>query len=354
MSTNENGKIVVNSRTVDENKRIEWIDTAKGIGLLLVMIGHLHVPYITTWIYFFHMPLFFFLSGVVFSEQKYNFKDFLIRRVKSLVIPYFSLGIVIWCFYVIINAIIGAENSLYGSNVSMLKDLMIQEHFWTIWFLAALFITELIYYWINRLFVKNVLLMSVVSVVICIIGLVRYRLGYGSLLWNIDIALVAQLFFHAGWMFKKCNKFSSYILCDNRGRTVLLAICLLCVNMVSGAVGIKIAHESLDMSVGLYGNEVLTMISAFSGILFIVVISNYIHSRVLTYLGKNTMILFAWHSRIVIVLCGYIYSAIGVFQGDGLCERLLYGVITLIIILVVLIPINEVIKKSKIHTIFGV
>jgi hypothetical protein len=103
----------------------------------------------------------------------------------------------------------------------MLKQLMIQEHFWTICFLATLFITELIYYWINRLFFKNILLMSVVSIAICIVGLARYRLGYGSHLWNIDIALVAQLFF-AGWMFKKCNKFSSYILCDNRGELFCL------------------------------------------------------------------------------------------------------------------------------------
>jgi hypothetical protein len=129
---------------------------------------------------------------------------------------------------------------------------------------------------------------------------------------------------------------------------------LLFINIVGGFIGIKIAHESLDMSVGLYGNEVLTIISALAGILFIVVISRCIHSNLLIYLGKNTMILFAWHSRIMIVLCDYIYSAIGIFQGDGTCDRLLYGGITFIIILVVLIPVNEMIKKSKIHTIFGV
>lgn len=40
--------------------RIEWIDTAKGLGLLLVFIGHLKTPYLATWVYTFHMPLFFF------------------------------------------------------------------------------------------------------------------------------------------------------------------------------------------------------------------------------------------------------------------------------------------------------
>ena len=75
--------------------RIEWIDTAKGIGLLLVIFEHLSIPYVTAWIYTFHMPLFFFLSGVVFSGEKYTFQEYLKKRVKALVIPYFSLGLII-------------------------------------------------------------------------------------------------------------------------------------------------------------------------------------------------------------------------------------------------------------------
>ena len=137
---------------MDENIRIGWIDSAKGIGLLLVVIGHLPIPLVPVWIYTFHMPLFFFLSGVVFSGKKYTFIEFLKKKVKSLVIPYFSLGLVIYFFYVIVNGIVGKENGLYGSNSEMFVQLLKQEHFWTIWFLACLFLVEIIYYWINYLF----------------------------------------------------------------------------------------------------------------------------------------------------------------------------------------------------------
>ncbi len=78
--------------------RIEWIDTAKGIGLLCVILGHLHIPYLSAWIYTFHIPLFFFLSGCVFNGQKYSFKEYFIRRFKSLIVPYFVLGAVILFF----------------------------------------------------------------------------------------------------------------------------------------------------------------------------------------------------------------------------------------------------------------
>ena len=43
-----------------ENKRIGWIDIAKGYGILLVILGHLNVGLLGKWIYTFHMPLFFF------------------------------------------------------------------------------------------------------------------------------------------------------------------------------------------------------------------------------------------------------------------------------------------------------
>ena len=53
-----------------KSNRILWIDAAKGIGLLCVILGHLGVPYLSTLVYTFHMPLFFFLSGIVFSGSK--------------------------------------------------------------------------------------------------------------------------------------------------------------------------------------------------------------------------------------------------------------------------------------------
>lgn len=53
------------------NKRVEWIDLAKGLGMLLVILGHcvcfggiMHNA-----IFAFHMPLFFILSGIVYKTN---------------------------------------------------------------------------------------------------------------------------------------------------------------------------------------------------------------------------------------------------------------------------------------------
>ncbi len=67
------------------SKRLDYLDMAKGIGILLVVIGHLQgkdifalSPYILpvcTWIFSFHMPLFFIISGMLIDHKRDLEKD---------------------------------------------------------------------------------------------------------------------------------------------------------------------------------------------------------------------------------------------------------------------------------------
>lgn len=51
--------------------RVAWIDMAKGIGILLVIFGHSGISKVPlAVIYTFHMPIFFFLSGLVLNVKK--------------------------------------------------------------------------------------------------------------------------------------------------------------------------------------------------------------------------------------------------------------------------------------------
>lgn len=333
------------------NNRIKWIDTAKGLGLLCVILGHLGVPYLSTWIYTFHMPLFFFLSGIVFSGRKYRFGEYLKRKMKSLVLPYFTLGGGIFLFFCIVYAVQRQPISAYGE---MLKCFLVQEHFWTVWFLACLFLVELLYYGIYMLCGKWPLWSTAASLTLCVFGLVRYRLGWGSLPWNLDVALVAQFFFHIGYLSKKYMSRLGKIAQMPWLKKGLALFGLLALSAIPGFLCIRLSGSSLDMSIGMYGNELLTFISAFAGIGLIVLISNLLKHKWLTWLGQNTMIIFGWHSRIVIVLCGYVYAWIGVFQGArGLLDEMMYAAVTMIVILGILVPLTLAIKKSKLHWLFG-
>lgn len=50
-----------------------WADVAKGVGIILVIMGHANCPNLPHGIICsFHMPLFFFLSGLFISRQCEN------------------------------------------------------------------------------------------------------------------------------------------------------------------------------------------------------------------------------------------------------------------------------------------
>ena len=334
-------------------KRISWIDTARGLGLLAVFIGHLNAFYATAWVYTFHMPLFFFLSGLLYSGcKKYTFIQFAWRRFKSLVIPYFTLGTVIALFYCCVYA---WHHEPADTYFEMLRSFFIQEHYWTIWFLAALYLTQLIYYGIDWCFHRWKYAVSVTSVIVCLFGLVRYRLGWGSLPWNLDVAFVAQFFFHFGyWFMHNKRAYDSIIKIKHKINRFSIVVFCFVVNLVASKVCMVYTAQSLDMSIGMYGNEVLTFIAAIAGIAIVIAVAPVVHSRFVTYLGQNTMILFSWHSRIIIVACSIIYAHFGLFQHTDFPNTILRVIVTLLIILLVLVPINEMIKRMPFHKAFGV
>ena len=68
-------------------KRIAYIDVAKGIGILLMILGHTMT---SGWgkdvIYSFHMPLFFIIGGYLYKEKSVSLS--LKNHFRRLVIPY--------------------------------------------------------------------------------------------------------------------------------------------------------------------------------------------------------------------------------------------------------------------------
>ena len=96
--------------------RDKSVDILKGIGIILVVVGHANCPQtLRDIIYSFHMPLFFICSGFFFSlTDTDNWKKFLERRVKRLYIPFVKWSI----FFLLLHNLFysaGILNSDYGN-----------------------------------------------------------------------------------------------------------------------------------------------------------------------------------------------------------------------------------------------
>ena len=86
-------------------KRLDYLDLAKGIGILIVMLGHFPFygePHISIqlydFIFSFHMPLFFIITGIIFGYsrkwEKQTFKELFIKKLKTIIYPYFMLSVI--------------------------------------------------------------------------------------------------------------------------------------------------------------------------------------------------------------------------------------------------------------------
>lgn len=144
-------------------QRIRWIDSAKGFAMLCVVLGHAITGTIRQnnvvlgtlydFIYLFHMPLFFFLSGYLYqcNEKKYQSKkigELIINKAKYLMIPYFVYSIITYLGICFGNNIPIIKNILQsgGFAIDGLGEAIRQILFWQgsmdqhLWFIYCLFL----------------------------------------------------------------------------------------------------------------------------------------------------------------------------------------------------------------------
>lgn len=134
----------------------------KGVGILLVVVGHSGCPqFLHDLIYAFHMPLFFLISGYLFKETYFDKKiTYVLRKIKSLYIPF-----VFWNIFFILlhnlfvsmhllNDTFGYRGKVYYSypfHEMMCRifkgfALMNSESFsGAFWFIKALFLGSILY-----------------------------------------------------------------------------------------------------------------------------------------------------------------------------------------------------------------
>jgi acyltransferase len=284
-------------RLVDK-QRINWVDIAKGLGIILVVVGHTKFGYVD-FIYSFHMPLFFIISGLLFTSSKcrVSFKDFLADRFKRLIIPYFASCIFFYTFWVLLGRHFG-ENA--EKNVPVLKPLLGMLYAngindWLIfnvplWFLPCLFVAELIFFISLKLYKNNNGMLATAVLVITISGYFISRVLF--LPWGADIALVSQLFIFIGYQIRDKNLYTRVTINQVVALVVFLAVMLLISYYINGRV---------DMNGRIYKNFLLFYMGGVSGSILIFVLSRTIGlyqkiSVFFTNCGKETLIILFFHS----------------------------------------------------------
>ena len=104
------------------------LDNAKAIGIFLVVFAHvMSTSTITNYIYLFHMPLFFFISGktMAIKEAEMPCIKFLIRKFKTICVPYFSFSLIFYIYWYIVERNI--RDKINISTTKVLANIIIAQ-----------------------------------------------------------------------------------------------------------------------------------------------------------------------------------------------------------------------------------
>jgi fucose 4-O-acetylase-like acetyltransferase len=296
----------------DNPNEIQFLNTAKVIGIFLVIYAHLSIPHIPfVFINSFHMPVFFCISGYFIPNREYAFKDFFVKKFRTLVIPYFFFAIVSLLFELL-------AGQKYGNNADTHPDIFkyIAGIFLAIpsktylgfniplWFLPALFSTEIIFYFYRKYFHKYSWIIVICSFLIGV--LLKHTLSF-RLPWGIDIALFAVFFVQLGYYVKekKLNDaFFSRIKFFGKIAIIVISMVLTFLfSMINAAGRSEVLVYALQ-----FNNYFLFLAAACTGIIFIFTLSSCIPaSKLMRFYGRNTIIILGLHLMAYSVIKGLLY-----------------------------------------------
>jgi len=293
--------------------RISWIDICRGVAIILVLYGHLfNTDKQRYLIYAFHMPLFFFISGLVFKPTgKKNLKSVTVKYIKQLLIPYYLFALLTYIF-ALVSQTGGSLNpgsiayQLFGIIYGSGNDGMLGYNV-VLWFLPCLFITKLCFALITGKITsnKNILIVLLVSALLG--SLMSLYMPWIKLPFGFESALTGLAFFGTGYLVVQ-NKNKIRIFTQQK---VLLAITSMLFTILIATINYRISGSQIDLRINNLGNSFLFYLEAFSGITSCVALSQIISKNIfLEYIGRHSMILFAWHNILFVDLENFINSVL--------------------------------------------
>lgn len=326
---------------IDEKVRLQNIDVLRGIGIILMIMGHVYFcNMFDKFIHAFHMPLFFILSGYVTDSKRMSEidpKTYIASLSKKLLIPYLFFSTFHLFIKIIVNPTAPILYHLKCIFIMNSGGIPIAE---ALWFLTAFYFAKILQYVIEKFIDKSSYKIIVVTFLF-VLGCFS-----GQLPWSFGASLTGLGFIFAGYALKGLN-LPNYKLCV---KNIVLAL-------IVGAITTKLIffNEYVNMRMGLYSIIPISFINAVVATGIGIVVCSWISdktrvfSSVLSTIGMCSIV-FLCLNQLVIWIVNNVFEA---WIPDNVVENLLLKVLITVLVIVILYVISLVIYKTPLLSLVG-
>lgn len=274
--------------------------------MIFVMMGHASgIPKsLMSWVYSFHMPLFFFLSGYVFNVEKYHsFKSLLIDKSRTLLFPMVALSTVLSIWTAIINTNYGISG-LIKHFIGIFIELRGSDFDSGLWFITCLFVIELLWWFLCKISAFNSIIKKIIVLfVFSVIGFLYVVFIDHIVPWALEASLISIGFFGVGNLIKKNGE---RIIQWIEKKKIILCIVSLAINCM---------------------------------VVFFNIIYNFEVNKALTFIGRNSFIYYAFH-KVLYATFDKILLIVGIVSSQSI-NWWLYIIISCFILWIVSNIINR-------------
>ena len=271
------------------NDRKLWLDIAKGIAILLMVIGHTSIPNVASnFIYAFHMPLFFIASGFTSNYKKHSPLNYICHKASAIMLPFVIYSVIVACLL----------HYILGNDLVFL--LLNGWSGYALWFIPVLYLASILAMLISHTqnaYLRYGLMLCLISCSYC---LSRYNI---SLPWALSTVPYATFLILVG---AELKRFQNWIEALNPFWGYSIVLLLTATIVISQLYRLDMAWNHITPIVPL-------TIGAVTGTLMVFLLSVWIERHIkwcaslLQKVGRETYIVVAF-SQITILCINHFFA----------------------------------------------
>lgn len=285
-----------------EKERIEWIDILKGFAIFIIVLGHSigysnNLTGLSKYLSSFYVPLFFFISGYLFKNNKNEtIKDYFKRKFKKILIPYFVFATLsLIPFYIFGSSIQDTLNTNKNIDSNLLTSFLNiiyasghskgLEQNSPLWFLPCYFSVVIIAKIIANKIKKQKA--TTLMVIFFTIGLITYKFLNFCFPYCLETALVMLYFYYLGMSMQNIN-------INKRKKILIISIISLLIGFI-----LQLFNGRISCMNNNYANSYLIFIISATftciGYMHLFKLINKKECKIIKYLGRHTIPILVMH-----------------------------------------------------------